>query len=113
MTSIACWFSAIFNDIGLTLSFISLLVAVFSLIVSVIISVMLYRLQRHHEKEVEQLQEQQRLKEIENDATVFLIDNATERDYLPTIPISKLYQNLFDGFSPLMICCSVSCGNNN
>lgn len=76
MNSVIRIFEKIFRDIGLTLSFLSL-------IATVVVSFMIYWLQRHHEKEVEKMQENQRRKELENQANAFLIDNEAERDYLP------------------------------
>ena len=69
-------FKEIFGDIGLTLSFLSL-------VATVLVSFMIYWLQRHHEKEMESLQERQRLKELESQANAFLVDHEDERDYLP------------------------------
>ncbi len=54
-----------------------------SLIATVAVSVMIYLLQRRHEKEVEKFQEDLRKKELENQANKFLIDNEAEREYLP------------------------------
>lgn len=69
-------FKQIFGDIGLTLNLLSL-------IATVVVSFMIYWLQLRHEKEIERLQENQRKKDVENQAHAFLVDHEEERDYLP------------------------------
>lgn len=62
---------------------IQIIIGVLSLLVTVFVSWLIYRLQSHHEREIELLQNQQREKELENLANQFLIDNTDEIAYLP------------------------------
>lgn len=66
----------IFHDTGLLLSFLSL-------VATIAVSFMIYWLQRHHEKEIEHLQEERRKQELQNEANKFLVDNEEERDCIP------------------------------
>lgn len=61
---------------------IQITIGVLSLLATFLVSFLIYWLQRHHEREIEFLQNQQREKEFENMANQFLIDNTDGIAYL-------------------------------
>lgn len=72
--------------------FLGLFIDFITLIVTIIISIGIYKLERHHEKEREAAEENaQRLAVIEA-AKVFLIDNDAEVEYLPLAEIASKLQ---------------------
>ena len=50
---------------------------------TIAVSFLIYWLQTRHEKEIQKLQDEKEQKELETKARLFLIDNESERDYLP------------------------------
>ena len=62
---------------------IQIILSVFSLVATIAISFLIYWLQTRHEKELQQQQNAQRKAELENRADQFLIENESERGYLP------------------------------
>lgn len=54
-----------------------------TLLVTAIVPIMIYWLQKKHEKEMEEIRNKQTEKELSNKANEFLIDHENERDYLP------------------------------
>lgn len=68
---------------------IQIIISILSLIATIFVSFFIYWLQRHHEKEMENLKIQQQENELKNQANQFLIDNADEIDYLPLCVISS------------------------
>ena len=67
----------------------SFLVDVSSLIVTTVLTIKIYRLERSHEKEREQMEVEARKKAVVETARVFLIDNEDEIEYLPLSAIAK------------------------
>lgn len=67
----------------------SFLVDVSSLIVTTVLTIKIYRLERSHEKEHEQMEVEARKKAVVEAARVFLIDNEDEIEYLPLSAIAK------------------------
>lgn len=67
----------------------SFLVDVSSLIVTTVLTIKIYRLERSHEKEREQMEVEARKKAVVEMARVFLIDNEDEIEYLPLSVIAK------------------------
>ena len=67
----------------------SFLVDVSSLIVTTVLTIKIYRLERSHEKEREQMEVEARKKAVVETARVFLIDNEDEIEYLPLSVIAK------------------------
>lgn len=67
----------------------SFLVDVSSLIVTTVLTIKIYRLERSHEKEREQMEAKAQEKAIAEAARVFLIDNEDEIEYLPLSVIAK------------------------
>ncbi|RJV98697.1 hypothetical protein [Faecalibacterium sp. AM43-5AT] len=67
----------------------SFLVDVSSLIVTTVLTIKIYRLERSHEKEREQMEVEARKKAVVEAARVFLIDNEDEIEYLPLSVIAK------------------------
>ena len=67
----------------------SFLVDVSSLIVTTVLTIEIYRLERSHEKEREQMEVEARKKAVVEAARVFLIDNEDEIEYLPLSVIAK------------------------
>jgi hypothetical protein len=69
-------------------------IGLLSLAATIVISFFIYWLQSRHEKEIEQLQTAQRKAELENKADQFLIENESERGYLPwCIFAAKLHRH--------------------
>lgn len=80
-----------------------------SLITTAVVSVLIYRLQRHHEKENEKLQEKIRKNELIRQVNLFLIQNADELDFLPMCVLAsnlhrhkRHHRNIYTNFC----CCS-------
>lgn len=67
----------------------SFLVDVSSLIVTTVLTIKIYRLERSHEKEREQMEVEAQKKAVAEAARVFLIDNEDEIEYLPLSAIAK------------------------
>lgn len=67
----------------------SFIVDVTSLVVTIILTVGIYRLERSHEKEREQMEVEAKKKAVAEAARVFLIDNEDEIEYLPLSAIAK------------------------
>lgn len=65
-----------------------------SLIATITVSIVIYMMQRKHEKEINDLRDLQHQKDVENRANSFLIDNEGEKDYLPFCVIaSSMYRH--------------------
>ncbi len=62
---------------------IQIVIGILSLIATIAVSILIYWLQTRHEKEIQRIQEEKEKKELEAEARSFLIDNESERDYLP------------------------------
>ena len=60
-----------------------------SLVVTTVLTIKIYRLERSHEKEREQMEVKAQEKAIAEAARVFLIDNEDEIEYLPLSAIAK------------------------
>ena len=60
-----------------------------SLIVTTVLTIKIYRLERSHEKEREQMEVEAQKKAVAEAARVFLIDNEDEIEYLPLSAIAK------------------------
>ena len=67
----------------------SFIVDVTSLVVTIILTVGIYRLERSHEKEREKMEDDAQKKAVAEAARVFLIDNEDEIEYLPLSAIAK------------------------
>lgn len=67
----------------------SFLVDVTSLVVTTVLTIKIYRLERSHEKEREQMEAKAQKKAVAEAARVFLIDNEDEIEYLPLSSIAK------------------------
>ena len=73
---------------------VQIVIGLLSLAATIVISFFIYWLQSRHEKEIEQLQTAQRKAELENKADQFLIENESERGYLPwCIFAAKLHRH--------------------
>ena len=73
---------------------VQIVIGLLSLAATIVISLFIYWLQSRHEKEIEQLQNAQRKAELENKADQFLIENESERGYLPwCIFAAKLHRH--------------------
>ena len=66
-----------------TADIIQIIIGILSLIATVGVSFAIYWLQSRHEKEVERLAKENEEKLLREEADKFLIDNESERDYLP------------------------------
>ena len=62
---------------------IQIVIGVLSLLATIAVSFAIYWLQMRHDKELQRLEEKQKQKELEEKANLFLMDNESERDYLP------------------------------
>ena len=62
---------------------IQIIIGILSLIATVGVSFAIYWLQSRHEKEMEDLAKEKEKKLLKEEADKFLIDNESERDYLP------------------------------
>ena len=60
-----------------------------SLVVTTVLTIKIYRLERSHEKEREQMEVEAKKKAVAEAARVFLIDNEDEIEYLPLSAIAK------------------------
>ena len=73
---------------------VQIVIGLLSLAATIVISFFIYWLQSRHEKEIAQLQNAQREAELENKADQFLIENESEREYLPwCIFAAKLHRH--------------------
>lgn len=73
---------------------VQIVIGLLSLAATIVISFFIYWLQSRHEKEIEQLQTAQHKAELENKADQFLIENESERGYLPwCIFAAKLHRH--------------------
>ena len=61
---------------------IGIAIDLLSLIVSVFLAVIIYRLERNHETEREEMEKKIKKNELINNAKLFLLDNEDEKDYL-------------------------------
>ena len=66
-----------------TADIIQIVLAAFSLIATVVVSLVLYWLERRHENVLHKIEEKRRQHELEEQATRFMMDNSVELDYLP------------------------------
>ena len=66
-----------------TADIIQIVLAAFSLIATVVVSLVLYWLERRHENVLHKIEEKRRQHELEEQATRFMMDNSEELDYLP------------------------------
>ena len=77
------WFQHLpWNTVSLS-DWIQIVVGVSSLIVTAILTVVIYRMQTRHEREMEKLDQKRHEAELANLADRFLIDNEAEIEYLP------------------------------
>ena len=77
-----------------TADIIQIIIGILSLIATVGVSFAIYWLQSRHEKEVERLAKENEEKLLREEADKFLIDNESERDYLPLcVFASNLYRH--------------------
>lgn len=61
---------------------IQIIIGILSLFATIIISFLIYWLQKRHELEIEKMEEYLRKRQLEEEAHKFLIDNEKEREYL-------------------------------
>lgn len=66
-----------------TVDIIQIIIGILSLIATVGVSVAIYWLQSRHEKEMERVAKENAEKQLKEEADRFLIDNESEREYLP------------------------------
>lgn len=71
------------NFVNNNSSIIQIALSFFTLIVTFALSVVIYRLQRAHEKQTANENERRRRDTLSENAKIFLIDNQNETDYLP------------------------------
>lgn len=71
------------SGIELGFNIANIVIAVFSLAATIILSIGIFWLQRRHEKEIEKIENQRRESEIEHQADLFITDNEKELDNLP------------------------------
>ncbi len=62
---------------------IQIILSSVSLVCTVVISFLVYCLQRRHEKAMRKIEDDRRREQLENEATKFLIENELEKAYLP------------------------------
>lgn len=62
---------------------VQIIIGSLTLIVTAFVPVMIYWLQKRHEKEIDDVRKEQTAKELANKANEFLIDHESECDYLP------------------------------
>lgn len=73
---------------------IQIIIGVLSIFATGFVSFFIYRLQKRHENEVEQIEEKIRKKQLEEEAHKFLIDNEEERDFLTwCVMAANLYRH--------------------
>lgn len=77
-----------------TSEIIQIVLTSMSFVASIVVSFLVYWLQRKHEKEVNNLEEKRRKVELENKADCFLIDNESEREYLPYCMVANNFHKL-------------------
>ena len=63
-----------------TADIIQIVLAAFSLIATVVVSLVLYWLERRHENVLHKIEEKRRQHELEEQATRFMMDNSEELD---------------------------------
>lgn len=68
---------------------IQIIIGILSLVATIAVSFLIYWLQTRHEKEIQKLQDEKERKELEQEARSFLINNESERDYLPWCVIAS------------------------
>ena len=68
---------------------VQIIIGAVTLVFTALVPIMIYWLQKKHEKEVDAEKKEQKDKELENKANEFLIDHETERDYLPWCTIAS------------------------
>lgn len=68
---------------------VQIIIGVLTLIVTALVPIMIYWLQKRHEKEIDDIRKEQIAKELANKANEFLIDHESERDYLPWCVIAS------------------------
>ena len=74
--------------------FIQIIIGGLSLIATIFVSLAIYWMQRHHEKEREEYEKKAQEKSVRDTAKMFIIDNEVELDFLPLCQIaSMLYPN--------------------
>lgn len=74
--------------------FIQIIIGGLSLVATIFVSLLIYWMQRHHEKEREEDEQKAQRKSIQDAARMFIIDNENELDFLPLCQIaSMLYPN--------------------
>ncbi len=71
------WETVSFSD------WIQVIIGLASLLITVILTVVIYRMQSRHEQEIDRLDQKRHEEHLANQADQFLIDNASEIDYLP------------------------------
>lgn len=71
---------------------IQIVIGLLSLFATIFVSFRIYQLQKRHEQEIKEMEENERKRKLEEEAHRFLIDNADEIDYLPWCVIAG---NLF------------------
>lgn len=76
-----------------TAEIIQIVIGVLSLFATILVSFVIYRLQRRHEIEMQKIEETHKKELLEEKARNFLIDNEAERDYLPWCIISSNINN--------------------
>ena len=73
---------------------VQICITVLSLLITATVPIMIFWLQTRHEKQIEEIQLQQRNSELENRAHQFLIEHEREREYLPwCIFATKLHRH--------------------
>ena len=72
-----------------TADIIQIIIGGLTLLVTALVPIMIYWLQKRHEKEIEKLSKQQNVKALSDKANEFLIDHEEERDYLPWCTIAS------------------------
>ena len=58
-------------------------IALISFIVTVVLTIVIFKIQSRHERQIDKIENSRRQAELENKADQFLITNEAERDYLP------------------------------
>lgn len=61
----------------------NLIIAIFSLIATIAVSVVIYKLQRRHERELEKQEEIRHINSVKDTAKIFIIDNQEDINLLP------------------------------
>lgn len=79
-----------------TSEIINLVLAIASFIcsiVSIIVAIVIFNLQKHHEKEIERLNESRRYEEIKNTAKKFIVEHDDSIEYMPLCIVAVAYNN--------------------